>query len=112
MEYGLCSREYANAGIFGNENRMGASSCANRCSTFRRCGKDSCQFKPVRFQKQNIITSAGQLDGNKFVLNFTEKGKLRETRGIFTGEFEGDTFSGSFSSTASDSKGKISGFKV
>jgi hypothetical protein len=37
---------------------------------------------------------------------------IRETNGTFTGTFAGDTFTGNFSSTASDSRGKISCYKV
>jgi uncharacterized protein YkvS len=66
----------------------------------------------IDFKNRTTLNLQGTIEENKFILTFIEKGKRRETSGVFTGEFSNDKFQGTFSSTASDTKGKISGYKV
>ena len=63
------------------------------------------------FKDRTRIELEGIIEDDAFTLQFIEKGKLRETVGVFTGTVKDDTFEGVFSQTASDSKGIISGKK-
>ncbi|NDJ00040.1 hypothetical protein GWA97_13195 [Flavobacterium sp. LaA7.5] len=66
----------------------------------------------IDFSSRTKISIDGSVKDNTFLLNFTEKGKLRETCGKFKGTINDDKFEGTFSQTASDAKGKISGIKI
>ena len=68
--------------------------------------------KKIDFKSRTTLNLQGTLEDNKFTMSFTEKGSRRETSGTFTGTFSKKEFIGSFSSTASDSKGKIIGKKI
>jgi hypothetical protein len=74
--------------------------------------KISVNSVKLDFKDRTNLNLQGTIEDEKFILTFIEKGKLRETSGIFAGEFSNDKFQGTFSSTASDTKGKISGYKV
>lgn len=73
--------------------------------------KVSVNSMRVPNDERNTITMNGTLEGSAFVLNFVEKGKLRETRGQFKGEFAENNFKGTFMSTASEARGIIRGHK-
>lgn len=74
--------------------------------------KISVNSMSISNAERTTITINGTLDGSSFILNFVEKGKLRETRGQFKGEFNGSKLLGTFISTASGARGNISGTKV
>jgi hypothetical protein len=74
--------------------------------------KIAVNAEKLDFRSRTTLQLKGTLDGNKFTISYIENGSRRETNGILTGEFKGNKFSGTFSSTASDSKGIISGNKI
>lgn len=73
--------------------------------------KISVNSVQLAYKDRTSLTLEGTVSNNHFILHFTEKGRLRETRGIFEGDFDGDRFTGTFSSTASDTQGIITGEK-
>jgi hypothetical protein len=74
--------------------------------------KIAVNAEKIDFNSRTTLNLHGTLEGNKFTMNFIENGSQRETNGTFIGEFSNKEFTGTFSSTASDSKGKISGRKL
>jgi len=74
--------------------------------------KISVNSERLNFRDRTMLTLSGTIDEDQFVLNYIEKGPRRETRGTLTGQFNNELFSGIISSTAANSKGKISGSKV
>lgn len=74
--------------------------------------KISVNSMSISNAERTTITMNGTLNGSSFILNFVEKGKLRETRGQFNGKFDGSKLLGTFISTASGAKGNISGTKI
>lgn len=67
---------------------------------------------PLDFKARNAMSINGKLSVDKFVLSYIEHGRLRETKGSFSGILKKKTFEGNFISTASDSKGRISAVKM
>lgn len=66
----------------------------------------------LNYKDRTALTFQGVIQNDEFNIHYTEKGKTRPTNGIFKGKFSGDEFTGTFSQTASDSRGKISGYKM
>jgi len=73
--------------------------------------KIAVNSQPLNYSSRTSLILQGSIIDSKFIISFIERGKKRETRGIFKGEFSGNQLSGIFSSTASDSKGIITGYK-
>lgn len=73
--------------------------------------KISVNGNELDFRDRTKIELEGTLKDNEFILRYIEKGKLRETTGVFSGVIYDDKLEGTFSQTASDSKGKIIGRK-
>jgi len=67
---------------------------------------------PLDYKARTTLSLEGSVEGDQFTLTFIEKGHLRETSGTFHGQFSNDKFQGTFSSTASDTKGNIIGYKA
>jgi hypothetical protein len=74
--------------------------------------KISVNSLKLDYKDRTTLVMSGKLSRNKFVLNYTEKGRKRNTQGTFDGEFNDNSFEGIFVSTASDSKGVIKGKKM
>lgn len=74
--------------------------------------KISINSARLKYKERTSLTFQGVLKDDFFVITYIEKGKKRQTNGVFKGQFVNDTeFKGEFTQTASDSKGKISGHK-
>jgi len=74
--------------------------------------KISVNSVKLDYKDRTTLSIDGSIEHDNFNLPFIEKGKLRESRGIFVGEFSSDKFQGTFSSTASDTRGKIAGYRI
>lgn len=74
--------------------------------------KVSVNSSKINFKDRTTLKFNGNLIDNKFTINFIESGSLRETSGLFKGSFTSTSFLGTFSSTASESEGKITGLKM
>lgn len=64
------------------------------------------------YNLRTTLTIEGNIKEDKLNLNYVEKGKIRNTSGIFIATISGDEFSGQFSQTASNTKGEIIGIKL
>lgn len=66
----------------------------------------------VDYNQRTSMEFNGVIEENKLIINFVENGKMRKTSGIIIARFKEDTFSGSFSHTASNTKGEIYSVKI
>jgi len=66
----------------------------------------------LNYSERTTLILNGSILENNFKINYTEKGKLRETTGLLIGTIKDNKFEGTFSQTASDSKGNIIGIRV
>lgn len=74
--------------------------------------KIKVNHEELSFSERTKIVIKGTVEGENFIMNYIEKGKQRQTSGIFQGKVDGKVFQGEFSQTASDSKGSIIGKKA
>ena len=74
--------------------------------------KISVNSVKLNFRNRTTLELNGSLNKNRFTLTFIENGQLRKTNGILYGEFSNNKFEGHFFSTASDTKGKITGYRI
>jgi hypothetical protein len=74
--------------------------------------KITVNSQKLNYSDRSTLLLNGTIQDDAFAIRFEEKGKLRETSGTFIGDIAKDTFTGTFISTASDSRGTISGFKL
>lgn len=66
----------------------------------------------LNFRDRTSMTFQGSIEDETFTINYFERGKLRESSGMLSGEFTGNELHGTLSSTASDSRGRIKGYKM
>lgn len=64
------------------------------------------------YNQRTSMEFNGVIEDDNLILNFVENGKVRKTSGIIIASFQEDTFSGSFSHTASNTKGEIYSVKI
>jgi hypothetical protein len=69
--------------------------------------KISINDSMLPFSARTDITVKGTVKNEKFVLQYMERGAKRASRGMFKGQFDENKFTGTFTQTASDSKGSI-----
>ena len=67
---------------------------------------------PLDYKIHTSMTFEGHIKGNKMILNYTETGKLRNTSGIMEIELQKNRFNGTFSQTASNTSGTVTGIRT
>lgn len=64
------------------------------------------------YLERTSLDIKGSVNGDVFTLKYIENGKKRKTSGVFEGRLNGNEFRGTFSQTASDTEGIITGSKI
>jgi hypothetical protein len=67
--------------------------------------------KDIDFNRRTSMDLVGNIKDDVLTLNYVENGRIRKTSGILITTLKNNTFTGTFSQTASDTKGEITAIK-